>query len=201
MTAQRARGGVAGFTLMEMLVTLMLVSLATMLMFQMLGSYRVANERIRVQAGVIDRQALFQDWFRDTVHGLYTTRGLVFTGEPGRFVTVTLNPLYAQEGVPTRIAWSLRIAGDGRQEIVYTESGREQWRLPLDGDGEARFAYLDEQGRESGTWPPKLGLVKPERLPAMVALMRGKLGKPPMLAAVLGPLEPPERFYSSEQMD
>ena len=43
-----AKGG--GFTLMEMLVTLVLISFATMLMFQMLGSYRIANERVRGQA-------------------------------------------------------------------------------------------------------------------------------------------------------
>ena len=56
---------------MEMLVTLVLISFATMLMFQMLGSYRVARERVQAQAGLIDRQALFQAWFRDSVHGLY----------------------------------------------------------------------------------------------------------------------------------
>ena len=55
----------SGFTLMEMLVTLVLISFATMLMFQMLGSYRLANDRVREQAGSIDRRALFQAWFRD----------------------------------------------------------------------------------------------------------------------------------------
>ena len=65
-----------GFSLMEMLVTLMLVSFATMLMFQMLGSYRIARERVQGQSGLIDRQALFQDWFRDSVHGLFIAEGL-----------------------------------------------------------------------------------------------------------------------------
>ena len=46
------RNAVAGFTLMEMLVTLVLISFATMLMFQMLGSYRVARERVQAQAGL-----------------------------------------------------------------------------------------------------------------------------------------------------
>ena len=40
----------AGFTLMEMLVTLMLVSFATMLMFQMLGSYRIGLEMLLLNA-------------------------------------------------------------------------------------------------------------------------------------------------------
>ncbi|WP_189375950.1 hypothetical protein [Thermomonas carbonis] len=187
---------------MEMLVTLMLVSFATMLMFQMLGSYRIANERVSAQAGLIDRQALLYDWFRDTVHGLFTARDLIFTGDPERFMAVTINPLYAPEGSPTRIGWSLQMATNGRQEIVYSESGRERWRLPLDGDGSARFVYLDESGRQSSTWPPKLGLVKPEKLPAVVMLSRGEnSGLSPALAAVLGPLEPPYRLYGLEQMD
>ena len=46
-----AAANASGFTLMEMLVTLVLISFATMLMFQMLGSYRLANDRVRSQAG------------------------------------------------------------------------------------------------------------------------------------------------------
>ena len=46
---------------MEMLVTLVLISFATMLMFQMLGSYRIARERVGAQAagiiGVMNRMA------------------------------------------------------------------------------------------------------------------------------------------------
>ena len=90
----------AGFTLMEMLVTLMLVSFATMLMFQMLGSYRIANDRVREQAGSIDRRALFQAWFRDSVQGLYAAPNLTFVGAPDRFSATTLNPLYAPAGRP-----------------------------------------------------------------------------------------------------
>ena len=73
--------GTAGFTLMEMLVTLVLISFATMLMFQMLGSYRVARERVQAQSGVIDRRALFQSWMQDSVRGLYITNGLTFAGD------------------------------------------------------------------------------------------------------------------------
>ena len=79
------RNALAGFTLMEMLVTLVLISFATMLMFQMLGSYRVARERVQAQAGLIDRQALFQSWFRDSVHGLYAAPKLHLDGSAEQF--------------------------------------------------------------------------------------------------------------------
>ena len=192
---------IRGFTLMEMLVTLVLISFATMLMFQMLGSYRIANDRVRGQAGQIDRHALFQEWFRDSVHGLYAAPKLHFVGDAARFSATTLNPLYAPEGSPTPIEWSLRAGEEGAAEIVYAENGRERWRLPLQGRGEVEFAYFDAAWRETDAWPPKLGKVNPEALPAVVGLVRCfQEGDRPLLVAVLGPLEPPIRLYGEEQL-
>ena len=194
-------GEASGFTLMEMLVTLVLISFATMLMFQMLGSYRLANDRVRSQAGNIDRHALFQEWFRDSVHGLYAAPNLHFVGDPAQFSATTLNPLYAPEGSPTAIEWSLRADDSGAAEIVYAEDGREQWHLPLQGGGEVEFAYFDADWRETDAWPPKLGKVNPEALPAVVGLIRRfEDGDRPLLVAVLGPLEPPIRLYGGEEL-
>ena len=50
-------------------------------------------------------------------------------------------------------------------------------------------------------WPPARGLVKPEALPAMVILQRRRHDRDDSLvAAVLGPLEPPKRLYGDEQL-
>ena len=194
--------GGSGFTLMEMLVTLMLVSFATMLMFQMLGSYRIANERVRDQAGAIDRSALFHAWFRDSVQGLYAAPNLHFTGSRERFAATTLNPLYAPAGRPTAIAWELRRGAGGAAEVAYFEEGSERWSLPLQGAGAARFTYYDEDWRQSDSWPPRLGKVDPEALPALVGLVREAAdGERPTLAAVLGPLAPPLRLYGEEQYE
>jgi len=192
----------AGFTLMEMLVTLMLVSFATMLMFQMLGSYRIANDRVREQAGSIDRRALFQAWFRDSVQGLYAAPNLTFVGAPDRFSATTLNPLYAPAGRPTPIEWRLRTSTDGLPEVVYVEAGLERWSLPLKGARAATFAYYAEDWRQFDTWPPNRGKVQPGALPALVALVREAAdGERPVLAAVLGPLEPPRRLYGEEEYE
>ena len=189
----------AGFTLMEMLVTLVLISFATMLMFQMLGSYRIANERVGAQAGQIDRQALFQAWFRDSVNGLYAAPRLKFVGDEMRFSATTLNPLYAPEGSPTEIAWELRQT-DGGVEIVYLEGGSERWAMPMRDAARYRFSYFDKEGEELDSWPRKRGLVNPEALPALVGLVREQDDRQsPLLAAVLGPLEPPLRLYGEEQ--
>lgn len=191
--------GMRGFTLMEMLVTLMLVSFATMLMFQMLGSYRLANERVRVQSGGIDRRALFHAWFRQSVHGLYIADGLEFGGDGDRFRGTSLNPLYAVEGVPTVIEWRLLRAGDGVW-IAYLENGSERWRQPL-ASGGARFVYLDAEGRRQDAWPPRGFGLKDNipTLPASVLLLQGRDGDArSLVASVLGPLEPVLRLTGDE---
>ncbi|HWS78711.1 MAG TPA: prepilin-type N-terminal cleavage/methylation domain-containing protein [Thermomonas sp.] len=198
MTAGRTRG----FTLMEMLVTLMLVSFATMLMFQTLGSYRIARERVQGQSGLIDRQALFQDWFRDSVHGLFIAEGLQFSGERTRFRGTSLNPLFAPEGSPTLVQWTIEEDGE-RAAIAYAEDGVERWRVRLARADTAHFAYLDETGKESATWPPARGLqdARPS-LPAVVVLSRTLGGREIIqTAAVLGPLKPPVRLYGEEELE
>lgn len=187
-----------GLTLMEMLVTLVLVSLATMLMFQMLGTYRIANERVQAQSGVIDRGALFHAWFRDTVHGLYTAEGLVFTGAASGFSGISLNPLYGSEGAPMEIEWRIINAGNALA-IAYLEGGRERWQRPLKGSVKSYFVFLDAEGRIHETWPPKLGEHVVDSLPAQIALVReDEASEQTMVAAVMGPLEPVVRLIGQD---
>lgn len=185
---------------MEMLVTLILVSFTTMLMFQMLGSYRIANQRVQAQSGQIDRRALFNAWFRDSVNGLFAAKDLEFVGTAMQFGGTTLNPLYASEGAPTLIEWRL-LRKTQDMAIVYLENGVQRWQLPLRGSADAHFAYLDADGKLQDNWPPKLGKRTMGELPAVVMLVReGESTAQPLAAAVLGPLLPPARVYGYEQL-
>lgn len=188
----------AGFTLMEMLVTLILVSLTTMLMFQMLGSYRIANQRVQAQSGQIDRRALFQAWFRDSVNGLFVAKELELEGSAARFDGTTLNPLYASEGAPTKIEWRLE-REQSQVVIVYFESGVQRWRQPLEGGSNAHFAYMDSSDKLHDAWPPRFGLHAQGELPAVIMLVREGDQAQPLIAAVLGPLVPPLRVFGFEQ--
>lgn len=189
-----------GFTLMEMLVTLVLISLATMLMFQMLGSYRIARERAQAQSGQIDRQVLFAGWFRSSVQGLFIDHGLTFEGTSDNFEGTTLNPLYAPGATPTLVRWELRDAATG-PEIVYIENGQERWLQPLARTRAARFAFLDEEGKQHEAWPPKLGK-QDALLPSVVLLLREGAGGAEQAdaAAVLGPLKPVPRLTGEEEV-
>ena len=198
-TGGSARGG--GFTLMEMLVTLVLVSFSTLLMFQMLGSYRIARERVQAQSGRIDRKALFQSWFQDSVRGLYINNGITFSGSEDGFRGTTLNPLYADAGTPTKFEWRLVREGDVRW-IAYAEDGRERWRRSLTSDQRSRFVYLDPAGKAHRGWPPKLGKDDGPSLPAQVALVREGDGEgigQTIVGAVRGPLQPVVRPIGEDE--
>lgn len=185
---------------MEMLVTLILVSFTTMLMFQMLGSYRIANQRVQAQSGLIDRRALFNAWFRDSINGLFAAKDLEFAGTAMRFGGTTLNPLYASEGAPTVIEWRL-VREPGQMQVVYFENGVQRWRQALQGNSDAHFAYVDADGKSQDDWPPKLGKRTPGELPAVIMLVReGQDTAQPLAAAVLGPLLPPVRIYGYEEL-
>ncbi|SJZ90101.1 type II secretion system protein [Novilysobacter spongiicola] len=157
-----------GFTLMETLVMLVLVSFAVTLMFQMLGSYRVAKERTAAQAGRLDRSALMQAWFRESVEGLYPLDGEPLQGATASFSAQTLNPLHASPGAPVAIGWSLEQEADASW-IVYSEAGEERWRLEMRDAPAPGFVFLDGNGATHAGWPPAQGLQ--EALPAAVGLV------------------------------
>lgn len=191
-----ARAGHAGFTLMETLVMLMLVSMAATMMFQMLESYRIAQERIASQAGNQDRSSLFEAWFVDAVHGLLADPAKPFKGSRLEFEGRTLNPLFGPSGAPAAFNWKLRAKPEGG-EVSYSEDGVVRWTLPMrDFDG-SRFIYFDTDGSQFDQWPPAKGLS--QDLPAAIALVRGAgTGERVRLAAVMGPLVPRDIPYTVE---
>ena len=196
--ASRIRAA-AGLTLMEMLVTLVLVSLATLLMFQSLGSYRIAKERVAAQSGAIDRRALFDAWFRDSIHDLYPTKRLVFEGDPRALKGMTLAPAFGVAGAGIVMEWSLAEERPAGWRIKYAEDGKQRWELPLATTRDARFGYLDDGGKLHDTWPPKLGVQT--QLPAAVVLRRTATDGvvKVMVAAVRGPRNPVYSVFELEQ--
>ncbi|TCZ86184.1 type II secretion system protein [Lysobacter sp. N42] len=171
-----------GFTLMETLVVLVIVSLTVLVMFQMLGSYRLARERVAMHAGDIDRQALVRAWLTDSVRGLQALRDAPFEGHDSGFAGRTLNPVVSAPGAPTAVEWAIVRDGDG-WVLVYREDDVERWRLPLRGDERPRFVYFARAGGDTPRWPPELGVQ--DLLPGSVALVQGTRVQ---IASVLGPV-------------
>lgn len=187
-----------GFTLMETLVMLVLVSFSVLLMFQMLGSYRIARERVAAQSERIDRQVLFDAWFGDTVRGLYALKAEPLRGESLRFSGLSMNPLMASPGAPTAFSWRLDFTAAHGWVATYSERGAVRWSLPLGNTREARFIYFDADGEEQDRWPPALGLQ--DELPQAIALVREDDGGSRVrMASVYGPAHEHIELYQPEE--
>jgi len=189
-----------GFTLMETLVMLVLVSFSVLLMFQMLGSYRIASARVAAQSERIDRQVLFDAWFADTVRGLYALKAEPLRGDTLSFSGLSLNPLLASPGAPTAFSWRLDFTATRGWVMTYSERGAARWSLPLNNTGEARFVYFDADGKAQDRWPPALGLQG--ELPQAIALVReGERGEHDRvrIASVFGPMHEHIELYQPEQ--
>lgn len=178
-----------GFTLMETLVMLLLVSFASALMFQMLGSYRIARERFLIQGEQVNRQALLESWFADSVRGLHPVGERPLRGDAQEFSSITLSPLFGPRGAPAPFAWKLELFPGQGWRLSYSENGGERFGALLRDVAEASFVYLDAGGAIQPRWPPSLGAQN--GLPAAVALLRrdDRGRETQRVVAVLGPLE------------
>lgn len=176
-----------GFTLMETLVMLLLVSLATTLMFQTLAAYRVARERFLVQGELLDVRTLSEDWFVESVRGLHPIGSRPLRGEPGRMEATSHNPLLGPPGTPAAIAWLVEQDTAGTWVLAYVQDGVERFAVPMPDLDSARLVYLDAEGGSHGQWPPASG--SQTGLPIAVGLLRQRVdGRSSLrLAAVRGP--------------
>jgi len=160
----------AGFTLMETLVMLLLVSLATAMMFQMLGSYRVARERFLIQGEQIDTRELSESWWADSVRGLHPVGSQPLSGTVGGFESVTINPLFGPRGTAAEIGWLLEQDTAGTWVLAYSQDGSERFAVALPEVERARFVFIDSEGAVHDGWPPALG--EQTGLPGAVAIER-----------------------------
>ena len=159
-------GGAAagGFTMVEMLVVLVLVSLLGTLIIQgtgfFLGQYATVKRTHRESS----LKALRQHWFASTVAAMVPSRlaTRLFAGDGRSFEGVTLQPLAAQAGRPVRVRWSIDA---GR--VLYTERGSRPWTVLSGHDRTLGFQYADSAREWHEAWPPN---GSGEHIPRMVRL-------------------------------
>lgn len=158
----------SGFTLMEALVVLMLVSVVVSLAFEMLGAYRIAKSRVFDTSAATDRRALVETWFADSIRGLVALEGAMPSGTSTLLAGVTLSPAMSPSGGPVPVEWEL-VADLDRVDLVYREHGLERWRVPTRAaPGAALFSYAGPDGQLTDRWPPALGVQG--ELPRLVVL-------------------------------
>lgn len=167
MTRQSSgRSHVRGFTLLEAIVTLVIVSLIVTVLMQALGQTLGMRTRLLRHQREARVMALQEQWFRDTVGSavadLPDALGYMQGGR-GSLELVTAAPLESR-GVQ-RIGWVLKRT-DGGQSLHYTGVGLKNIEVIAGPLRNAAFAYMDHEGRWQAEWRPDPD--SPLALPRMV---------------------------------
>lgn len=157
-----------GFTLVEVLVVLVITSMVSALLFQVLAQVGRVQARFGEQLAQSQGGAMRAEWFRQVVQGLQAVEAddpQRFEGQARRFVGLTRTGLQAQVGAPQWVAMEIQFARQGVGGAVrYAATARaEPEAVLLDwiDPGTAEFAYLDASGVEYSQWPPAAGQYRP----------------------------------------
>lgn len=178
-----------GLTLLEMIIVLLIASLAITLGFQSLGQWKRAEDTL-ARAGEGMREVRSTElWWRTSVQALVPTVVTRFQGSPTRFAGLTLSPVLAPPGGSTSIAWSLRPLGRDGTVLRLDEAGTTL-DISLPDETRAQFLYAGADGKMHAQWPPALG--ESSDLPRSIALVRQAASGESIVwaATVSGPLDP-----------
>lgn len=188
-----------GLTLLEMMVALLIASMALALGYQSLAQWRRAEAAISGQSGNLRQERLAQHWLESSLRGLVPIATTSFSGDSTQLAGITTRPVVASQGGLTSLHW--RIEADGTTLLLEEDGQTLRLGLPL--GGRAHFVYLDREGKAHEQWPPKLGLVP--HLPSAIALVQepgaGSDRSLYWLAAVAGKLDPLEILMYEPESD
>ena len=178
----------AGFTLLELLVTLALVGLVSTLLAQTLWMSFDLLQRAREQTADIGRRQMQTEWFRAAVQGLQPdSEGgrSKFQGSARRFTGLTIAAPADVEGAVRAVRWEIVFDRQANRSTLQATVAPAEKPVPVlawDGDAGA-FEYLDDGGRRHDAWPPPFGARLPQ-LPRGVALKMGTKPDETVLYAV-----------------
>ncbi len=161
-----------GFTLLEMLVVLVLVSLISTLLLQSLSYILQLRSHLQVHLDDLQHGAIQEAWFRSTTAGIitdYYDGKNIFQGTEREFSGLTLNPLEANLGALSPFAWQLQTEG-GRTSLRYRKSDGEYWEVASWTGEPGTFRYMDIQGKWHTQWPPPFFSETPPQIPRFILL-------------------------------
>lgn len=180
-----------GFTVLEMMVVLVIISLALSLGFQSLGQWQIAESTLNHVSTTTRARALTSQWWVSSIRGLTPLTQHPFQGDRQRLSGYTLTPIFATQGALTKVQWEIAEAPELGLSLQLSENEKTHV-FPLPDAKEAQFIYRNEDGELSKDWPSSgLGL-ESKNLPAYVELqIRGQSDETyTWVAYVIGPLEP-----------
>ncbi len=187
-----------GFTLLEVIVVLVIVSLLMTLLTQALWLGTDMLRRSSVEASAQADESMRLAWYRDLVGGLQPDRNkgpLSFAGQARQFAGLSAGAPLLEIGaaLPVRVELSFDARANRTRLILLTPTAERPVEL-LSWPGEqGEFVYLDEGGRSHPSWPPAR-LDQPFQLPRAIVLRAGlaQSGQSLVYAVVSGERNPPD---------
>ena len=158
-----------GFSLLEAIVTLVIVALIVTLLMQALGQSLDLRERLLRHQRLATVGALQEQWFRDTVSSAMADLGDGMgrmTGSADTLELVTSGPL--GDGGLQRVKWWLEPTDDGGHALHYADATFPDLVVVAGPLRDARFAYSEGGPEWSERWEPEATAV--DVLPRMVRL-------------------------------
>ncbi|MBV8505275.1 MAG: prepilin-type N-terminal cleavage/methylation domain-containing protein [Alphaproteobacteria bacterium] len=195
-----------GFTLVEVLVTLVLLSMVAAIVFGSLGQVLEARSRLRPYLDKSEETALVASWFRQTVQALiadYDTGKNRFAASANAFSGLTASPLLGPAGTPTAFTWALNY--DPASDLTfleYREKPSNTVEIARWSGKDAVFSYYGQDQEWRRVWPPtdldttttvmqlpqlvRLGGLPSELFPTVVAAPRAAPVARPPAPSLLG---------------
>ena len=168
----------SGFSLLEAIVTLVIVSLLVTVLMQALSHALSLRTRLLRFQGEARVDYLQEAWFRETVAGAQVDLGDALGGIEGTSQSLayaTPAPLVA-DGM-TRVRWWIETSGQGGSALHYADSAATDMVIVAGPLEQAEFSYLDHQGEWHREWKPEKDALEP--MPQLIRFeartVRGRL--------------------------
>ncbi len=165
-----------GFTLLEVLITLVLVSMVVAIVFGSLRQVVDVRARLRPYLDQSEETAKVAGWFRQTVGGLlvdYKEGHNHFVGTATKLSGLTVSPLVGPPGTPTAFHWELRYdSGKDLTVLTYKERSSNTLRIASWPGHEGSFGYYGRRREWRPDWKPPDLTEKFQDVPQLPALIR-----------------------------
>ncbi|MBN8793579.1 MAG: type II secretion system protein [Stenotrophomonas nitritireducens] len=168
-----------GFTLLEVIVTLVIVSLLITVLMQMLSHALGVRTRLLHYQERARVAFLQESWFRDTVASAQlddSDGNPALRGSVDAFEYVASTPLIAR-GMG-RVRWFLKADEKGEVSLHYTDAQTPDRQIVPGPLQDAEFSYLDREQQWQGVWvsdplyqtlqPERPGMPEPKLLPRVI---------------------------------
>ncbi len=142
-----------GFTLLETLAVLVILTLVMTLLLEGLSSvYQIRTSLGNNLLSKGPRQLLHQHWLRTIISNMTADSAIgshKFSGSETRLQGLTLAPLFGKPGVPTPVSLKIKQEKNDACVLFYKEEGQELLQLGKWQQAKCNFSYLNSEGKNS----------------------------------------------------